>query len=263
MVAVCDGMSSQSASLYASRKAMEFFSSEMARKLLRRRSTREAMKKSLQKVFNIAQLRIEEEAVLRGIRVRIGTTGVLAKYWRPLLEKNPLVTVAHIGDSRCYRRRGDRFECKTIDAVEMIDELRTLQDAVNQLMHWQNSLDGLDSPEALNHFLKSIGLREIQLKEVEQFGERLTAMMSNFPMDRCPPTVMHWKVEKGDEYYVMSDGINKNIPPDRLHEIAISERSIAEKTDQMIEEAQNNGITGKGFYSSPDDTTVAVMKPIF
>lgn len=263
VMAVCDGMSSHPDSRFASAAVIKYFSSYRILRQLRKAASRTAMKDVLRKVFCDAQLKIEEEAIRRKIHDLIGTTGVLAKLWQPANEAQLLVSVAHIGDSRCYFKHAENFECKTIDANEVMDDLRTtLPDAPGKLMQWQNGLDNLRNPEEYFAYLKSIGLSEEKIKEYsENYGEMLIALMtSNKEFDLCTPTVSHMAVTKEDEIYLMSDGISKNVSPAKLREIALLKISIKEKADQMIEEAQKIERIGEvQTRCSPDDTTVTVM----
>ncbi len=127
----------------------------------------------------------------------MGST-VVAAYFRPQWRR---MYLAHLGDSRCYRMRGQHLEVLTHDHTMQNDvmELRPdVEDAV------------------LERLPRSVVTRAIGM------GDRVRVQIRSFTYAR------------GDRYLLCSDGLYRELPPDALHGAMRSPEGPEEVADQLV-----------------------------
>lgn len=267
-IIVCDGMGKRPGSKLAALKVIDYLKSPEAR-AFRVATDIDRLKTELRKMFRLAAIEVEKMAILGDIDEIVGTTCVMAKYWLADTGHRHRVSSAHIGDSRLYRKRENKLDCLTLDGNAVTDELLTQAGTNKRAWEWQNELDRLrfdpDAPEAMRAFLIRCGITdEAELKQLLIRGGGLTHVICNSLMDRPSAIISNLKVEPGDEFFGVSDGVSSNIHPDRLEWISIQDRPLSERVDLMIDEAQENGrkVPDDDLWRGSDDTTAAALRPI-
>ena len=260
-IAVFDGMSSNEKSRLASQKAVETVRSDITRLWLSK-PNRENMKEGMKDLFKLIAAEVIRECIIRRIKERIGTTGVMGKYYIDEASGKPTVTCAHVGDSRMYRAREGHLECLTIDHNDLMDELWHKPDHDKYIYQWQDMIDRVATEEELKALIEKFDLSNQEPEAIHRWitiGPSLSEIISNVPLDMCSPRVSHFTVKPKDEYYCVTDGISKNVHPDRFREIVIVETPIAEKGRLLILEAKEHPF---GLDAHEDDKSVAILKPI-
>lgn len=267
-IIVCDGMGKRPGSKLAALKVIDYLQGAEA-KAFRRVTDIDKLKAEFKKMFRLAALEVERMAVLGDIREMVGTTCVMAKYWLADTGHRHRVTSAHVGDSRFYRRRGNKLECVTLDGNAVMDELLTKPGAKKNAWKWQDKLDRLrfepHASETMRAFLLRCGITdEEELGQLVTRGGGLTHVICNSLIDRPSAVVSNLKVKPGDEFFAVSDGVSSNVHPDRLESIAVQDRPLSERVDLMVDEAQENGprASEDDIWRGPDDTTAAGLRPI-
>jgi serine/threonine protein phosphatase PrpC len=133
----------------------------------------------------------------------MGTTLVVAWFY------DNLVTVAHIGDSRLYRLRGDEFRPLTRDHSFLQEQIDSGMITAEQARHSQNK----------NLVTRALGVDP----EVK-------------------PEINDYEVEPGDIYLLCSDGLNDMVEDE---EIGLTVQTLAANlelaADQLIQMANDNG----------------------
>lgn len=133
----------------------------------------------------------------------MGTTLVVAVFY------DNLMTVAHIGDSRLYRMRGDEFKLVTRDHSLLQEQIDSGMISAEEARHSQNK----------NLVTRALGVEP----DVE-------------------PEVHDYEVQPGDVYLLCSDGLNDMVEDE---EIALTLQSLSANLelagDQLIQMANDNG----------------------
>ncbi|MBS0320032.1 MAG: Stp1/IreP family PP2C-type Ser/Thr phosphatase [Proteobacteria bacterium] len=119
------------------------------------------------------------------------------------------VSIAHIGDSRCYRLRGDRFEQLTHDHSLLQEQIDSGQITQEQAKYSLNK----------NLVTRALGIEAI-----------------------VPAEITEYRVEANDIYLLCSDGLTDMVDPEVVHEIVDKHRvDLAEAAAELIDLANKNG----------------------
>ena len=119
------------------------------------------------------------------------------------------VSIGHIGDSRCYRLRGDRFEQLTHDHSLLQEQIDSGQLTQEQAKY------------ALN---KNLVTRALGIEAV------------------VPADILEYRIEAEDVYLLCSDGLTDMVDPEVVREIIAAKRiDLAEAAAELIDIANQNG----------------------
>jgi len=157
----------------------------------------------LQQQIAAANKGIYEAAQNRPECAGMGTTVVAAVF------HGNRVSIAHIGDSRCYRLRGDRFEQLTRDHSLLQEQIDSGQITPDQARFSLNK----------NLVTRALGIEAI-----------------------VPADISEYRVEADDIYLLCSDGLTDMVDADVLHGVVDEQRATLEvAATQLIELANQNG----------------------
>jgi PPM family protein phosphatase len=157
----------------------------------------------LQQQIAAANKGIYEAAQNRPECAGMGTTVVAAVF------HGNRVSVAHIGDSRCYRLRGERFEQLTRDHSLLQEQIDRGQITADQARFSLNK----------NLVTRALGIEAI-----------------------VPADISEYRVEADDIYLLCSDGLTDMVDTDVVHGIVDEQRGTLEvAATQLIELANQNG----------------------
>ena len=211
LAVLADGMGGYSAGEVASGIAVNVISTGMLQEL---NSGRELSKVDiasglthaallLQQQIALANKGIYEAAQQRPECAGMGTTIVAAVF------HGNRVSIGHIGDSRCYRLRGEKFEQLTHDHS-------LLQEQIDS---------GMLTPEQAKYSLnKNLVTRALGIEAV------------------VPADIAEYRVEAEDVYVLCSDGLTDMVDAEVVREIVAAKRSdLAEAAAELIDVANQNG----------------------
>jgi serine/threonine protein phosphatase PrpC len=157
----------------------------------------------LQQQIAAANKGIYEAAQSRPECAGMGTTVVAAVF------HGNRVSIAHIGDSRCYRLRGDRFEQLTRDHSLLQEQIDSGQITPDQAKFSLNK----------NLVTRALGIEAI-----------------------VPADISEYRVEPDDVYLLCSDGLTDMVDTEVVHGIVDEQRGNMEvAATQLIELANQNG----------------------
>jgi protein phosphatase len=157
----------------------------------------------LQQQIAAANKGIYEAAQNRPECAGMGTTVVAAVF------HGARVSIAHIGDSRCYRLRGDRFEQLTRDHSLLQEQIDSGQITADQARFSLNK----------NLVTRALGIEAI-----------------------VPADISEYRVEPDDVYLLCSDGLTDMVDTDVVHGVVDEQRATLEvAATQLIELANQNG----------------------
>ena len=157
----------------------------------------------LQQQIAAANKGIYEAAQSRPECAGMGTTVVAAVF------HGNRVSIAHIGDSRCYRLRGERFEQLTRDHSLLQEQIDSGQITADQARFSLNK----------NLVTRALGIEAI-----------------------VPAEISEYRVEADDIYLLCSDGLTDMVDPDVVHGILDEQRGALETAaTQLVELANQNG----------------------
>jgi PPM family protein phosphatase len=157
----------------------------------------------LQQQIAAANKGIYEAAQNRPECAGMGTTVVAAVF------HGDRVSIAHIGDSRCYRLRGGRFEQLTRDHSLLQEQIDAGQITPDQARYSLNK----------NLVTRALGIEAI-----------------------VPADISEFRVEADDVYLLCSDGLTDMVDTDVVHGIVDEQRGALEMAaEQLIELANQNG----------------------
>ena len=211
LAVLADGMGGYSAGEVASGIAVNVISKGMLEEL---RSGRELSKVDvqsglthaallLQQGIALANKNIYEAAQARPECAGMGTTLVTTVFFENR------VSIGHIGDSRCYRLRADRFEQLTHDHSLLQEQIDSGQLTPEQAKY------------ALN---KNLVTRALGIEAV------------------VPADILEYRVEAEDVYLLCSDGLTDMVDPDNVREIIAAKRTdLAEAAAELVDVANQNG----------------------
>jgi protein phosphatase len=133
----------------------------------------------------------------------MGTTVVCAVF------HGSRVSIAHIGDSRCYRLRGGRFEQLNRDHTMLQEQIDSGQITADQAKFSLNK----------NLVTRALGIEAI-----------------------VPADIAEYRVEADDIYLLCSDGLTDMVDTEVVHGIVDEQRATLEvAATQLIELANQNG----------------------
>ena len=157
----------------------------------------------LQQQIALANKGIYEAAQARPECAGMGTTLVATVFVQNR------VSIGHIGDSRCYRLRLDRFEQLTHD---------------HSLLQEQIDSGVLTQEQARYSLNKNLVTRALGIEAV------------------VPPDISEYRVEAEDIYVLCSDGLTDMVEPAAVQQIVAAKRSdLAEAAAELIDVANQNG----------------------
>ena len=157
----------------------------------------------LQQQIAAANKGIYEAAQSRPECAGMGTTVVAAVF------HGNRVSIAHIGDSRCYRLRGERFEQLTRDHSLLQEQIDSGQITADQAKFSLNK----------NLVTRALGIEAI-----------------------VPADISEYRVEENDVYLLCSDGLTDMVDTDVVHGIVDEQRGALDAAAaQLIELANQNG----------------------
>ena len=157
----------------------------------------------LQQQIAAANKGIYEAAQARPECAGMGTTIVTAVFC------GNRVSIGHIGDSRCYRLRGEKFEQLTHDHSLLQEQIDSGQLTQEQAKYSLNK----------NLVTRALGIEAI-----------------------VPADIIEYRVEPNDIYLLNSDGLTDMVEPDVIHTVIDEKRSdLALAAGELIELANQNG----------------------
>ena len=211
LAVLADGMGGYSAGEVASGIAVNVISTGMMAEL---NSGRELSKVDvssglthaamlLQQQIGLANKGIYDAAQTRPECAGMGTTLVATVF------SANRVSIGHIGDSRCYRLRADKFEQLTHDHS-------LLQEQIDS---------GMLTPEQAKYSLnKNLVTRALGIEAV------------------VPADIAEYRVEADDIYMLCSDGLTDMMDAEAVHEILRAKRAdLAEAAAELVDVANQNG----------------------
>jgi protein phosphatase len=157
----------------------------------------------LQQQIALANKGIYEAAQARPECAGMGTTLVAAVFFQNR------VSIGHIGDSRLYRLRADKFEQLTHDHS-------LLQEQIDS---------GMLTPEQAKYSLnKNLVTRALGIEAV------------------VPADIAEYRVEADDIFVLCSDGLTDMVEADTVRDIVVAKRAdLAEAAAELIDIANQNG----------------------
>jgi protein phosphatase len=157
----------------------------------------------LQQQIALANKGIYEAAQARPECAGMGTTLVSTVFVQNR------VSIGHIGDSRCYRLRADKFEQLTHD---------------HSLLQEQIDSGMLTTEQAKYSLNKNLVTRALGIEAV------------------VPADISEYRVEADDIYLLCSDGLTDMVDADAVREIIATRRAdLAEAAAELIDVANQNG----------------------
>ena len=201
---LADGMGGYNAGEVASGMATTFIKSELGRWLSqagRQANTRE-VRRAMEICVDNANRSIFNAANSNPQYSGMGTTLVVGVF------QEGRAILGHIGDSRCYRLRGEQF-------VQVTKDHSLLQEQMDA---------GLITPEQAatsnnkNLVTRALGVEDAVLLEVNEH-----------------------RVEPGDIYLMCSDGLSDMVDDEGIAEILKSNASLEQKAAELIDAANANG----------------------
>jgi serine/threonine protein phosphatase PrpC len=211
LAVLADGMGGYSAGEVASGIAVNVISTGMLQEL---NSGRELSKVDISSGLTHAALLLQQQIALanKGIYeaaqqrpecAGMGTTLVATVFFQNR------VSIGHIGDSRCYRLRADKFEQLTHD---------------HSLLQEQIDSGMLTLEQAKYSLNKNLVTRALGIEAV------------------VPADIAEYRVEAEDVYVLCSDGLTDMVDAEIVREIVAAKRSdLAEAAAELIDIANQNG----------------------
>ena len=187
---LCDGMGGHAMGDLASHTVGDVFANYWLKK-----SEFKDCEKKVHEVCHKASVAIDRKSFDMG-HVQMGTTMVMAS-----IEDNK-VTIAHVGDSRCYLlRKGfsdwEKFaETADVSHVES-DVVYQTQDHVNLLFGW----------------------------------ETVAKCFFSYRPEMAVPDIREFEIQPGDVIFLCSDGVNKYVRPDIMKDRLLDDRTPEQVAD--------------------------------
>jgi protein phosphatase len=211
LAVLADGMGGYSAGEVASGIAVNVVSSGLMPEL---RSGRELSKVDVQSGLTHAAMLLSQQiaAANKGIYeaaqarpecAGMGTTIVAAVFF------GNRVSIGHIGDSRCYRLRGEKFEQLTHDHSLLQEQIDSGQLTKEQAKYSLNK----------NLVTRALGIEAI-----------------------VPADISEYRLELDDVYLLCSDGLTDMVEPEVVQSIVAGKRTqLPEAAAELVELANQNG----------------------
>jgi protein phosphatase len=211
LAVLADGMGGYSAGEVASGIAVNVVSNGLMPEL---KSGRELSKVDVQSGLTHAAMLLSQQiaAANKGIYeaaqarpecAGMGTTIVAAVFF------GNRVSIGHIGDSRCYRLRGEKFEQLTHDHSLLQEQIDSGQLTKEQAKYSLNK----------NLVTRALGIEAI-----------------------VPADISEYRLELDDIYLLCSDGLTDMVEPEVVQSIVASKRTeLPEAAAELVELANQNG----------------------
>ena len=211
LAVLADGMGGYSAGEVASGIAVNVVSTGLMPEL---KSGRELSKVDVQSGLTHAAMLLSQQiaAANKGIYeaaqarpecAGMGTTIVAAVFF------GNRVSIGHIGDSRCYRLRGEKFEQLTHDHSLLQEQIDSGQLTKEQAKYSLNK----------NLVTRALGIEAI-----------------------VPADISEYRLELDDIYLLCSDGLTDMVEPEVVHSIVAGKRTaLPEAAAELVELANQNG----------------------
>ncbi|CAG0982419.1 PPM family protein phosphatase [Burkholderiales bacterium] len=208
---LADGMGGYNAGEVASGIAVSVVSNGMLPELS---SGRELSKVDAQSGLSHAALLLQQQiaAANKGIYdaaqarpecAGMGTTIVAAVFFANR------VSIGHIGDSRCYRLRGEKFEQLTHDHSLLQEQIDSGQITAEQAKYSLNK----------NLVTRALGIEAI-----------------------VPADIAEYRIEPNDIYLLCSDGLTDMVDPDVVQNVVDGRRTeLAQAAAELVDLANQNG----------------------
>src|SRR5262252_9834939 len=208
---LADGMGGYNAGEVASGIAVNVVSSGILPDL---RSGRELSKIDVQSGLTHAALLLQQQiaAANKGIyeaaQARPECAGMGTTLVATVFVQNR-VSIGHIGDSRCYRLRADKFEQLTHDHSLLQEQIDSGMLTVEQAKYSLNK----------NLVTRALGIEAV-----------------------VPADIAEYRVEADDVYLMCSDGLTDMVEADTVREVVTAKRTdLAEAAAELIDVANQNG----------------------
>jgi PPM family protein phosphatase len=204
IVVLADGMGGYNAGEVASAMATSFVKTELGRWLLEgghEASARE-LKRAMEICIDNANRSIFNSANANASFAGMGTTMVMGVF------AGSRAMIGHVGDSRCYRLRGNSLQQLTRDhslLQEQIDAGLISEEQARFATH-------------KNLVTRALGVEDTVLLEVNEF-----------------------RIEDGDIYLFCSDGLSDMVSDERLAAILQTEGALEHLGHALVDSANNNG----------------------
>jgi protein phosphatase len=156
----------------------------------------------VQKQVGLANKGIFDAAAERPECAGMGTTLVVAVFYENR------VCVAHVGDSRCYRLRGDRLEQLTRD---------------HSLLQEQIDSGLLTAEQARYSLNKNLVTRALGIDAI------------------VPADIAEYRLDVGDVYLLCSDGLTDMVEPDQLRDLLMQGGDLDTVAKRLVDAANQNG----------------------
>jgi PPM family protein phosphatase len=204
LAVLADGMGGYNAGEVASGMATTFIKSEMSRWLSQAGSSVSAkdVRRALEICVDNANRSIFNAANSNPHYVGMGTTLVVGVF------HDSRLMVGHIGDSRCYRLRGDEFVQITKDHSLLQEQLDAGLITAEQAALSNNK----------NLVTRALGVEDSVQTEVNEF-----------------------KVEKGDLYLMCSDGLSDMVADDDISALLKAEPNWSQAAEKLVDAANAAG----------------------
>jgi protein phosphatase len=211
LAVLADGMGGYNAGEVASGIAVNVVSNGLMPEL---RSGRELSKVDIQSGLTHAALLLQQQigsankGIYEAAQARpecagMGTTIVAAVF------VGNRVSIGHIGDSRCYRLRGEKFEQLTHDHSLLQEQIDSGQITPEQAKYSLNK----------NLVTRALGIEAI-----------------------VPADIAEYRLEANDIYLLCSDGLTDMVDPEVVHSIVDEKRTLLpEAAADLIDLANQNG----------------------
>ncbi|MCJ0765797.1 Stp1/IreP family PP2C-type Ser/Thr phosphatase [Variovorax terrae] len=201
---LADGMGGYNAGEIASGMATTFIKSEMGRWLSQagKHANAKEVRRALEICVENANRSIFNAANSNPQYTGMGTTLVVGVF------QDSRLMLGHIGDSRCYRLRGDEF-------AQITKDHSLLQEQMDA---------GLITPEQAatsmnkNLVTRALGVEDTVLLEINEH-----------------------RVEPGDIYLMCSDGLSDMVNDPGIAQILVASMPLSQKAVQLIQTANANG----------------------
>ncbi len=168
--------------------------------------------------IQVANNRIYQESLKNNEHQGMGTTAVAIHF----VENHKSCHISHVGDSRCYRVRGDKIELLTTDHSLVNDYLKAAPDLTKEQL--------ADLPT--NVITRALGMQ-----------------------DTVQVDVQTQPIEVGDIHILCSDGLNGMLSDEQIRDIVCQHKPDISKAGQaLIDEANQNG--------GEDNVTVVLVEVV-
>lgn len=204
VVVLADGMGGYNAGEVASAMATTFIKEELGRWLVEggHEANPRELKRAMEICIDNANRSIFNAANSNPQYAGMGTTMVMGVFM------GARTMIGHVGDSRCYRLRGETLQQITRDHSLLQEQIDAGLISVEQAQYATHK----------NLVTRALGVEDTVLLEVNEY-----------------------RVEDGDLYLFCSDGLSDMVPDQRLAAILLATASLEDKARALIDAANSSG----------------------